>query len=289
MFIKGRIYKRSQIHDQYGGNRQSGICPSAKIPVIFIFTGSGGTQHGYKDQWENSNVFSYTGEGQIGDMKFTKGNLALRDHLVLEKKVYLFKYKTKGIVEFVSEMMFIDCDYFDTHDRNGDFRIGIKFFFKRNEANIYAIPEELNKAALVNDRKQIYEQIKPNRTERRGLVNTRVGQGAYRKSILHRWEYQCAVTGFNNLKVLVASHIVPWKDSSDEQRLDVDNGILLSPDFDGLFDKHLISFENSGKIILSSEIENNGYSRLGISGKEIITSLSDGNKSYLAQHRQKIA
>lgn len=289
VFTAGRKYKRSLLHDQYGGNRQSGICPSAKFPVIFIFTGAGGKQHGYKDEWENKNVFSYTGEGQVGDMQLTKGNLALRDHLILEKKVYLFNYTAKGIVEFVSEMIFIDFDYFDTHDRNEDLRIGIKFFFKRSEANIYAIPEELSKMNLVQDRKGIYEQMKPNITERKGLVTTRVGQGAYRKSILHRWEYQCAVTKFNDLRVLVASHIVPWKDSTDEQRLDVDNGILLSPDFDGLFDKHLISFENSGKIILSSEVENTGYTRLGISGKEVIMNLSDGNKSYLDQHRRKIS
>lgn len=289
MFTKGQKYKRSLIHDQYGGSRQSGICPSAKFPVIFIFTGAGGKQHGYKDQWENKNVFSYTGEGQVGHMQFTKGNLALKDHLVRDKKVYLFKYTAKGIVEFVSEMIFIDCDYFETHDRNGDLRIGIKFFFKRSEANTYAIPDELSKMDIVQDRKEIYKQMKPNITERKGLVTTRVGQGAYRKSILHRWEYQCAVTEFNDLRVLVASHIVPWKDSTDEQRLDVDNGILLSPDFDGLFDKHLISFENSGKIILSSEIENAGYTRLGITGKEVIAGLSGGNKTYLDQHRQKIA
>ena len=80
-FITNFLYKRSEIHDQFGGNRQSGICPSANHPYIFIFSGAQGKQHGYKDGWDNPNVFSYTGEGQAGDMKFVKGNLALRDHL----------------------------------------------------------------------------------------------------------------------------------------------------------------------------------------------------------------
>ena len=289
MFNIGEKYKRSNIHDKYGGSRQNGICPSAKIPVIFIFTGSGGEKHGYKDQWENKNVFSYTGEGQVGDMQFTRGNLALKNHLILNKKVYLFKYITKGIVEFISEMSFIDCDYFDTYDRNGNMRIGIKFFFKRSDFNLYEIPQQLTKTNVAAENTEYYENLKPNRTERKGLITTRVGQGAYRKSILHRWEYKCAATGFNDLRVLIASHILPWKDSSDNERLDVDNGILLSPDFDGLFDNHLISFENSGKIILSTEIENNNYLGLGISGKEIINGLSDGNKSYLDKHRQKVS
>jgi len=80
-FEVNKIYKRSLIHDLYGGNRQGGIASSARYPYIFIFSGSSGHLHGYKDQWENEDVFSYTGEGQISDMQFVKGNLALRDHL----------------------------------------------------------------------------------------------------------------------------------------------------------------------------------------------------------------
>jgi 5-methylcytosine-specific restriction protein A len=49
------------IHDEYGGNRQGGIAPSAKAPYIFIFSGKSGAQYGYKDGWDNQNIFSYTG------------------------------------------------------------------------------------------------------------------------------------------------------------------------------------------------------------------------------------
>ncbi|MBN4051964.1 HNH endonuclease [Cytophagaceae bacterium AH-315-L13] len=289
MFIKGQIYKRSIIHDSYGGNRQSGICPSAQAPYIFIFSGSGGTQHGYKDRWENKNVFSYTGEGQVGDMEFTKGNLALRDHIVSGKKVFLFEYVNKGMVEFISEMEVINIGYFETHDRKGTLRIGIKFFFKRAGVTLYKTPSDLMPVTKVTEIDKSYETLKPNTTERKGLVTSRVGQGAYRMSILHRWEYQCAATGFNNIKVLVASHIVPWRDSTDEERLDVDNGILLSADYDALFDKHLISFENNGKIILSDTLRKYTYTKLGVTGKEKIKDLSEGNRKYLDQHRERIA
>ena len=90
-FIPEQVIKRRDIHTQYGGNWQSGICPSATFPYIFIFSGAQGKQHGYKDGWDNSNIFSYTGEGQAGDMQFTKGNLALRDHLKNNKRVFLFE------------------------------------------------------------------------------------------------------------------------------------------------------------------------------------------------------
>ncbi|MGV2482309.1 UNVERIFIED_CONTAM: HNH endonuclease, partial [Salmonella enterica subsp. enterica serovar Weltevreden] len=73
--------------------------------------------------------------------------------------------------------------------------------------------------------------------------------------IIHRWEYKCAVTGFGELDILVASHIVPWKDATDNERLDVHNGILLSPTYDARFDRHYITFENNGKIILTETIE----------------------------------
>lgn len=264
MFVAEQIYRRKDIHDLYGGNRQSGICPSAKMPYIFIFTGSSGRQHGYKDEWLNEDVFSYSGEGQIGDMQFTKGNLALRDHLDTSKRVFLFEYIAKGAVKFVDELSFLDCDYFVTHDSAGNDRNGIKFFFKRVGDSKYLIPDELNLSKSFGETKTDYRIQMPNSTERKGLVTSRVGQGAYRKSIMHRWAYQCAASGFNDTRILIASHILPWKESKNEQRLDVDNGILLSPDYDALFDKHLISFESSGKIILGSELSHDSLKSLGV-------------------------
>ena len=118
----------------------------------------------------------------------------------------------------------------------------------------------------MTDPMEKYGIVPPNSTERKGLVTSRVGQGAYRKRIIHRWEYKCAVTGFNKLEILIASHIVPWSDSTDNERLDVDNGLLLSPTYDALFDRHLISFENNGKIILSDTIDNNAYMKIGVTG-----------------------
>lgn len=287
MFTPNHTYHRKWIHDQFGGNRQSGISPSAQFPYIFIFSGSGGKQHGYKDQWENKDIFSYTGEGQVGDMEFTKGNLTLRDHLATGKRVFLFEYVQKGYVKFISELEFFDTGFFETHDRDGKQRMGIKFFFKRAGVQLKYKPEELEIAA--EPYTNPFQIIMPNSTERRGLVTSRVGQGAYRKSIIHHWEYQCAVTTFDDPRILIASHIVPWKDSTDEQRLDVENGILLSPTYDALFDKHLISFENNGKIILSEKLSNEAFEKIHVSGKEQLRKITEGNRHYLDQHRSRFA
>lgn len=285
-FIPDQIYKRSDIHDQYGGNRQGGISPSARNPFIFIFSGKTGQQYGYRDGWDNPNIFSYTGEGQIGDMKFVKGNLALKEHINHGKRVFLFEYERIGYVKFISELEFYDADYFDTLDVNKNNRIGIKFFFKRKGAYVPISVEQFKLTQASEPEFDYGNIILPNKTERSGLVTSRIGQGAYRKRVIHRWEYQCAVTKFNKLEILIASHIVPWFTSTDEERLDVHNGILLSPTYDALFDKHLITFDIEGKIILSNKIEKTAFEKIGVYGEEKIKNLSKYNLKYLERHNQ---
>ncbi len=285
-FIPNQLYKRSQIHDEYGGNRQGGISPSAKVPYIFIFSGKSGAQYGYKDGWDNHNIFSYTGEGQVGDMQFIRGNLALKDHLNIGKRVFLFEIEGGGLVKFISEMEFFDADYFETPDINGSNRIGIKFFLKRVGVSIPVNPDQFTLLPLNQDPHKILELNLPTITERSGLITSRVGQGAYRKRIIHRWEYKCAVTNFNKLDILIASHIVPWSKATNQERLDVNNGLLLSPTYDALFDKHLVTFDNNGKIILSNKIEFSAYQKIGITGKEKIDGLSEYNHHYLQKHQE---
>ena len=287
VFSIGLIYKRSLIHDQYGGTRQGGISVSAYFPFIFIFSGKSGHQHGYKDQWENVNVFSYTGEGQIGDMNFSRGNLAIRDHIKMGRRIFLFTQEVKTFVKFEAELELLECNYFLSLDREGNERVAIKFFFKKAGVQLnYQIEEPV--VSLILDPLQRTYINTPNITERQGLVTSRVGQGAYRSSILYRWEYKCAVTDYSKHDLLIASHIVPWKDASNDERVDVHNGILLSPNYDALFDKHLISFENNGKIILSEVLLKSDYQKLGVDGNESIKNLSRYNNEYLERHRVRL-
>jgi 5-methylcytosine-specific restriction protein A len=285
-FIPDQNYKRSDIHDQYGGNRQGGISPSAKFPFIFIFSGKSGEQYGYKDGWDNPNIFSYTGEGQTGDMKFIKGNLALKEHLNNGKRVFLFEYERTGYVRFISELEFYDVDFFDTLDINRNNRIGIKFFFKRKGAYVPVSADQFISCQEVESENSYWGIILPNKTERSGIVSTRIGQGAFRKRVIHRWEYQCAVTKFNKLEILIASHIVSWSKATNEERLDVHNGILLSPNYDALFDKHFITFSSQGKIVLSDKIEKAAFEKIGVTGQEKIGGFSRYNLSYLERHNE---
>lgn len=170
---------------------------------------------------------------------------------------------------------------------------------KANQGYLYKCPQELGTRLLqiIGEEHMIIEESDnqefleleykiPDSTSRKGLVTSRIGQGNYRRGVLRRWRNRCAVTGFQGTEILIASHIVPWKDANDKERLDVNNGILLSPTYDALFDKHLISFGDDGKIILSISLRRHDYQNLGITGDERIESLTLENLEYLRRHRK---
>ena len=130
------------------------------------------------------------------------------------------------------------------------------------------------------------EQKKPNYTERRGLVTSRVGQGWYRQEILKKWGNKCSITGCSLTEILISSHIKGWSESNEDERLDVDNGILLSPNIDSLFDKHLISFQDNGSIMISDKVSKEDLEYLGISNS-VKLKVDDGMKKYLSHHRRR--
>jgi putative restriction endonuclease len=87
-------------------------------------------------------------------------------------------------------------------------------------------------------------------TDRKALIVARRGQGLFKQRVM-QIENRCLVTGVNNPVHLVGSHCKPWRDSSNEERLDGENGLLLTPTIDHLFDRGFIGFENSGELIVS--------------------------------------
>jgi hypothetical protein len=90
-------------------------------------------------------------------------------------------------------------------------------------------------------------------TEREAIIKSRIGQGLYRSRSIELWKV-CSVTGFTKEKILIASHIKPWKLSSNEERINPYNSLLLVPTLDKLFDNGYIGFEPSGRIMLSNKI-----------------------------------
>jgi len=124
-FVKGEIYDRqTEIHGPFGGSSQSGIAPSRKAPAIFLFSGASGEQYGYTDKVDEVNgVYSYAGEGQVGHMTLTSGNLAVQQHAAKGRALHLFKTLGKGKGQlYVGEYVCADISWQDGSDRNGDIR-----------------------------------------------------------------------------------------------------------------------------------------------------------------------
>jgi 5-methylcytosine-specific restriction protein A len=92
----GKAYSRKYLVETFGGQLQSGIWTPKEFPVVFIFSGASGEAFGYKDGWTNDGIFEYTGEGQQGDMTFTAGNKAIRDHRQNGRDLFLFEDLGKG-------------------------------------------------------------------------------------------------------------------------------------------------------------------------------------------------
>jgi hypothetical protein len=121
-------------------------------------------------------------------------------------------------------------------------------------------------------------------TENEQLVRARRGQGNFRKGLEAIWKSGCPVTGYTIPELLRASHIMPWREADNRQRLDPYNGILLSANVDALFDKYLISFTNEGKLIISDLLPPEEIRRLELS-KGASIPLLDAHKAYLKHHQ----
>jgi len=126
MFVIGKEYTRRSLHELYGGQRYGGIATPKDHPFIMIFTGDSGEEYGYEDRWEDG-VFFYTGEGQKGDMQFTKGNKAILEHSINGKDLYLFEYVRSGVVRFVNQLTCIGYHFGSGKDIEGNERRTIVF------------------------------------------------------------------------------------------------------------------------------------------------------------------
>lgn len=132
-----------------------------------------------------------------------------------------------------------------------------------------------------------YAPTKISATTREALVMARVGQGKFRADLIKRWSGKCALTGLQNVNLMVASHINSWALSNNVERLDVDNGLLLAPHIDRLFDQGLISFSDNGMLQISPNLSGEDRLIFGLDKFTRIAALSSGNLSYLERHRQR--
>ena len=124
-------------------------------------------------------------------------------------------------------------------------------------------------------------------TEKRQLVNARVGQGLFKNNVRLN-EHACRVTGVSQLHHLRASHIKPWKDSSNEEKLHGCNGLLLAPHVDHLFDRGFISFEDDGDLVIADSMEPDVLAAWSIEFPRNVGSFNSDQRQFLTHHRDHV-
>ncbi len=137
--------------------------------------------------------------------------------------------------------------------------------------------------------RQVANDFSLRETERLALIRARNGQGLF-KDRVSKIETRCRITGVENPVHLIASHCKPWRDSTNEERLNGENGLLLTPSIDHLFDRGFIGFEDNGKLIISPVAHRASLQRMGIETAKIVNvgAFSSGQKQFLDFHRNAV-
>lgn len=129
----------------------------------------------------------------------------------------------------------------------------------------------------------------PRSTEAERLVVQRVGQNLFRAALLDYWHGTCCITGLSIPALLRASHAKPWAlCKSDEERLDVFNGLLLAPNLDALFDGGWMTVLANGRVIFSGELTVQATLQLGVDRGFEVRGLTHAHQAYFQFHREQI-
>lgn len=168
--------------------------------------------------------------------------------------------------------------------------IKLEIFLKRNSAGNQMYSAALNRYSeylsamqveIEEDVEKVSKDDSVSETEKESLIKSRLGQGAFRKDLVEYWQ-GCAVTSYQSSKLLVASHIKPWRSSDNKERMDKYNGLLLIPNLDKAFDQGFMSFKKNGAVLISELLHKPIL--LGIKS-DFKIKISEQHQEYLEYHR----
>lgn len=140
---------------------------------------------------------------------------------------------------------------------------------------------------LLKDIQYIEQSNLINEETKTTMIEVRIGQSNYRSALVNYWK-GCSVTNCQTFEILISSHIKSYKDCQNlEEKYDLFNGLLLTPNYDKLFDRFLISFDNQGDILVSKSLSDDDLRILSISKTASIRKdkLIEKHLFYLKQHK----
>ena len=145
----------------------------------------------------------------------------------------------------------------------------------------------LDFSALTSSDREILAEPEVSETEKQSLVLARRGQGLFRNRV-RVFEPRCRVTGVSSEELLIASHIKPWRVASNEERLDGNNGLFLSPHIDKLFDAGFISFSSRGTMKVSAKLDRDVLPNWSIDPEVNVGFFSKDQAYFLEYHEAHV-
>lgn len=166
-----------------------------------------------------------------------------------------------------------------------------KIFFLFRPTLSYSFNPYYHPAKTRIEEKKIKKKVKNNQLsirQKEQISIARIGQGSYRQKLLEE-SSECIITRVNDERILIASHIKPWNVSSDDEKIDHNNGLTLTPTYDRLFDQGFISFDDDGVIKISPYISPLNLKKLNLANdKKYMIPASERRMNYLKYHRDNI-
>lgn len=155
--------------------------------------------------------------------------------------------------------------------------------------NLDAIQEALFNSEAKAEKEEALIKDDPalSETTKKALINARRGQGKFKNNVIEI-NNKCFFTGLSDINFLIASHIKPWAESDNKERLDGSNGLLLVPHIDHLFDKGYITFMDTGALVISPQLPDEVINMYKLFEYKINRKLNDQQKFYMDYHRNNI-
>uniref|UniRef100_UPI003FF0C3DB HNH endonuclease n=1 Tax=Segatella copri TaxID=165179 RepID=UPI003FF0C3DB len=235
----------------------------------------------------------------------------LEKYTDLQADFYHYMVKFGGITkktsgDYVTRMKFLAHDYSldETLTKEKIDEILRQEDFKRQERSVYTSKKSLsdfraglNKFlafinsdyhkriadSIITEIKAVENDNTIKMTEKDSIVKSRIGQGIFRKGLIEYW-HGCAISQCPLTWMLIASHIKPWRDADNQERLDPYNGLLLLPNYDKLFDLGYISFNSKGKIMYSRLLDKFDRETFGLTNNLHLVKLEEQHLKYLKYH-----
>lgn len=235
----------------------------------------------------------------------------LEKYTDLQADFYHYMVKFGGIAkktsgDYVTRMKFLAHDYSldETLTKEKIDEILRQEDFKRQERSVYTSKKSqsdfragLNKFlafinsdyhkriadSIITEIKAVENDNTIKMTEKDSIVKSRIGQGIFRKGLIEYW-HGCAISQCPLTWMLIASHIKPWRNADNQERLDAYNGLLLLPNYDKLFDLGYISFNSKGKIMYSRLLDKFDRETIGLTNNLHLVKLEEQHLKYLKYH-----